>query len=204
LSPETSKPRKSLSELLNTNNFAPFVIKSEFEKLEASFQEVNQFAQEVEKEVAFILDKISDKKAIIAGTPTRLPTYGYISSPYGVRVNPYEGQRKMHEGIDIANRFGAPVFAPAFGVVSFAGNKVGYGKLVILDHGNGLETYFAHLSKYTVQIGQRIKRGQIIGSVGNSGHSTGAHLHYEVRANGLPVDPCWYILDASNVCRGRN
>jgi len=109
----------------------------------------------------------------------------------------------MHEGIDIANRYGADIVAPADGTVLFSGTKPGYGKLIIIDHGNGLETRYAHNSKCYVQVGERIRRGQRIGAVGNTGHSTGPHCHYEVHANGLPVDPCWYILDQPGLCRGR-
>lgn len=193
----------AISPLTLSDADSSLFVKAEFEKLDQAYGEINHFASETETEVQFILDKLSEKRAQIAGTPTKLPTLGYITSEYGVRINPYEGRRKMHEGIDIANRFGADVIAPANGLVSFAGNKSGYGKVVIVDHGNGLETYYAHLSRYTVRDGMRVKRGQLVGSVGNSGHSTGPHLHYEVRANGLPVDPCWYILDSSTVCRSR-
>lgn len=178
-------------------------VKTEFEKLDAAYEEVNAFAMAEEQEAQYILEKLGEKRAIIAGTPTRLPTLGYITSDYGVRVSPYDSRRKMHEGIDIANRYGADIVAPANGLVLFAGNKPGYGKVVILDHGNGIETYFAHISRLTVRMGERVRRGQRIAAVGSSGHATGPHLHYEVRANGLPVDPCWYILDSPTLCRSR-
>lgn len=193
----------AISPLTLSDADSSLFVKSEFEKLDQAYGEVNNFASNTENDVQFILDELGEKRAQIAGTPTKLPTLGYITSEYGVRINPYEGRRKMHEGIDIANRFGADVIAPANGLVSFSGNRSGYGKVVIVDHGNGLETYYAHLSRYIVRDGMRIKRGQLLGSVGNSGHSTGPHLHYEVRANGLPVDPCWYILDSPTVCRSR-
>ncbi len=178
-------------------------VKTEFEKLDTVYEEVNVFAMAEEQEAQYILEKLEEKRAIIAGTPTRLPTLGYITSDYGVRISPYDSRRKMHEGIDIANRYGADIVAPANGMVLFAGNKPGFGKVVVLDHGNGIETYFAHLSRFTVRMGDRVRRGQRIASVGSSGHATGPHLHYEVRANGLPVDPCWYILDSPTLCRSR-
>lgn len=193
-----SAPALSLSDA-DTSIF----VKTEFDKLDRAYEEVQRFAEEQEQSIQFILEKLGEKRALISGTPTRLPTLGYVTSDYGVRISPFDSRRKMHEGLDIANRFGADVIAPANGLVSFVGNKSGYGKVVILDHGNGIETYFAHLSRFNVKPGSRIKRGNIIAFVGNSGHSTGPHLHYEVRANGLPVDPCWYILDQPTVCRSR-
>lgn len=178
-------------------------VKKEFEKLDTAYEAVNSFSSQMETEIQYILEKVTEKRSLILGTPTRLPTLGYITSDYGIRISPYDNRRKMHEGIDIANRYGADVIAPANGLVQFSGDRSGYGKVIVVDHGNGIETYFAHLSRQFVKSGDKIKRGQRIGAVGSSGHSTGPHVHYEVRANGLPVDPCWYILDQSNVCRSR-
>lgn len=178
-------------------------VQSEFEKLDAAYDEVNKFVMQEEQDAQNLLEKLSEKRTILASTPTRIPTLGYITSDYGVRISPYDGRRKMHEGIDIANRYGADINAPADGVVVFAGVKPGYGKMVILDHGNGIETRYAHSSKFYVTPGQRVKRGQAIAAVGNTGHSTGPHVHYEVQAGGMPVDPCWYILDFPAVCRSR-
>src|SRR6478672_7962163 len=112
-------------------------VKSEFEKLDNSYEEVDKFALATEQETQDILERLGEKRTLLASTPTRIPTLGYITSDYGVRMSPYDGKRKMHEGIDIANRYGADVVAPADGVVEFAGVKPGYGKIVILDHGNG-------------------------------------------------------------------
>jgi murein DD-endopeptidase MepM/ murein hydrolase activator NlpD len=101
----------------------------------------------------------------------------------------------MHKGIDFAADHGADVTAPADGLVIFVGNRGGYGKAVVIDHGYGIQTHYGHLSGYRVEIGQRVKRGQIVAAVGNTGRSTGTHLHYEVRYNGIPQDPEKYILD---------
>lgn len=178
-------------------------VQKEFEKLDNAYEAVNSFSAQMETEIQYILEKVTEKRSLILGTPTRLPTLGYITSDYGIRISPYDNRRKMHEGIDIANRYGADVIAPANGLVQYSGDRAGYGKVIVIDHGNGIETYFAHLSRQFVKAGDKIKRGQRIGAVGSSGHSTGPHVHYEVRANGLPVDPCWYILDQANVCRSR-
>jgi murein DD-endopeptidase MepM/ murein hydrolase activator NlpD len=172
-------------------------IKAEFERLDAAYQEVLRFAAASEQEVQYILEKLGEKRALLASTPTLIPTRGgYISSGYGVRISPYDGRRKMHEGIDIANRYGSDIIAPADAYVKMAESKPGYGKILVLDHGNGIETVYAHSSRFYVREGDKVRRGTRIAAVGNTGHSTGPHCHYEVRAGGLPVDPCWYILDS--------
>lgn len=178
-------------------------VRAEFEKLDAAHDEVNKFAIASEQEAQFILERVSEKRALLASTPTRIPTLGYITSDYGIRPSPFDGQHKMHEGIDIANRFGADVIAAADGVVTFAGVKPGYGKIVVIDHGNGIETRYAHNSRVNVQAADKVRRGQRIAAVGNTGHSTGPHCHYEVHAQGLAVDPCPYILDHPGLCRRR-
>lgn len=101
----------------------------------------------------------------------------------------------MHEGLDIGGKHGAPIVSPADGIVTFVGKKPGFGVLVQLDHGYGLETIYAHADVATVRKGEMISRGDMIARVGNTGYSTGPHLHYEIRVNGTPVDPLYYILD---------
>lgn len=101
----------------------------------------------------------------------------------------------MHEGLDVGAPIGTSVFAPADGLVTFSGSKSGFGNIVQLDHGYGIETIFAHAQMARVKKGQKIKRGTVIAQVGNTGYSTGPHLHYEVRVNGTPVDPLYFILD---------
>lgn len=177
-------------------------VKTEFEKLDSAYSEVQRFALATEQETQLLLEQLGDKRAQFVGMPTRIPTLGgYITSEYGVRLSPYDNRRKLHEGIDIANRFGADIIAPADGVVSFAGVKPGYGRVVILDHRNGIETLYAHGSRLYVNAGAIVHRGQRLAAVGNTGHSTGPHVHYEIRVSGLTVDPCGYILDSA--CVGR-
>ena len=100
----------------------------------------------------------------------------------------------MHEGMDIAAFPGTPVYAPADGVVVFAGYRQGYGKVIVIDHGYELSTLYGHLSDIMVSRWQKVERKQVIGAVGNTGNSSGAHLHYEVRISKVPVDPANYIL----------
>lgn len=123
-------------------------------------------------------------------TPTGWPTNGFISSGYGLRWNGAE----FHQGIDIAAEMGTPIVATADGVVTIAGwNAGGYGNMVDIDHGSGVSTRYGHASAVVVTAGQRVRRGQIIAYVGSTGHSTGPHLHYEVRLSGQPVNPSSYL-----------
>jgi murein DD-endopeptidase MepM/ murein hydrolase activator NlpD len=101
----------------------------------------------------------------------------------------------MHEGLDISNRVGTPIIAPADGIVVDVGNDLGHGRIVVISHGFGMITQYSHLDKALAKIGQKVKRGDNIAEVGMSGKTTGPHLHYEVRLNGIPVNPTRYIID---------
>lgn len=133
------------------------------------------------------------QSAIVAATPSLIPIAGWISSTFGYRRNPYDGSFKLHAGVDIAAEPGTPVRAPADGMIIFAGYREGYGKVVVIDHGYAIRTLFAHNSKTFAAPGLRVKRGEIIAQVGSTGHSTGPHLHYEVRKNGVPVNPATFF-----------
>jgi murein DD-endopeptidase MepM/ murein hydrolase activator NlpD len=132
---------------------------------------------------------LNDQRSLLAARPKGMPVRGWITSGFGMRNSPFTGNRAMHEGVDIAARTGTPVFAAADGIVSQAETAEGYGKLVVIDHGYGYKTYYGHNSKILVKVGQRVRRGERIAAVGNTGSSTGSHLHYEVRLNGAPVNP---------------
>lgn len=117
-----------------------------------------------------------------------------ISSAYGFRSDPVTGRKGgFHAGVDFACRVVTSVFATAYGTVTFRGEKGGYGKCVIIDHGFGFETFYAHLEAFRTSVGRRARRGEIIGFVGSTGKSTGNHLHYEIRKNGRPVDPTPFL-----------
>jgi len=118
-----------------------------------------------------------------------------LTSTFGTRRDPYTGQRVMHKGIDFATDLGSDIIASADGVVVFADNRGKYGKTLVIDHGYGMQTHYAHMSAFKVEVGQKIKRGQVVGAAGNTGRTTGVHLHYEVRFNGIPQDPELFILD---------
>jgi murein DD-endopeptidase MepM/ murein hydrolase activator NlpD len=134
--------------------------------------------------------------ADIAGAPFLWPVTGPITSSFGEREDPLNtGESEFHTGVDIGASFGAAVHATADGVVESAGTATGYGREVILDHGNGIETLYAHLSGFTVTAGQEVQRGQVIGYVGLSGRTTGPNLHYEVRIHNTPVNPHKYMRE---------
>ena len=146
-----------------------------------SFQELDNF--------------FKNQKSLLSSTPSIWPTRGWVTSGFGFRKSPFTGLREKHEGWDIAARNGAPVRTTADGVVVVEGREYGYGNLVEIDHGYGLVTRYGHNSKHFVKVGDRVKRGQVVTLVGNTGRSTGPHLHYEVLLNGVPVNPKNYILE---------
>ena len=146
-----------------------------------SFQELDNF--------------FKNQKSLLSSTPSIWPTRGWVTSGFGFRKSPFTGLREKHEGWDIAARNGAPVLTTADGVVVVEGREYGYGNLVEIDHGYGLVTRYGHNSKHFVKVGDRVKRGQVVVLVGNTGRSTGPHLHYEVLLNGVPVNPKNYILE---------
>lgn len=148
-----------------------------------------------EQTVIQLWESLSDSQSLLASTPSMRPARGPIGSRFGYRVDPINGKMKMHAGLDIVVSPGTPVRAPADGVVSFAGWDDFYGKLVSIDHGYGVLTRYAHNSQIYVQVGQKVSKYDVISATGSTGRSTGPHLHYEVRVNGVPVNPLNYILD---------
>jgi murein DD-endopeptidase MepM/ murein hydrolase activator NlpD len=129
----------------------------------------------------------------VAYAPSIWPVQGVVTSSFGSRLDPFNGEGAFHTGIDIATDSGEAVRAPADGTVVKAGMGTGYGREVLLDHGHGMETLYAHLSGFAVVAGQDVRRGDILGYVGSSGRSTGPHLHYEVRIHDVPVNPAKYL-----------
>lgn len=144
------------------------------------------------EELLRLLDR---RKSILACTPSVWPARGWVSSGFGYRMSPFTGERELHRGLDICGRKGSPIIAPADGVVTDIETDPGYGKMVIIKHGYGINTMYAHLEKVYVKKGQAVKRHQEIAQVGDSGRTTGAHLHYEVHLNGVPINPLRFILN---------
>ena len=128
-------------------------------------------------------------------TPSIWPTTGWTSRGFGMKHDPFTGMKQFHRGIDVASRMGTPVIATADGRIKMAGKNGGMGKTIVIDHGYGFVSRYAHLSKYEVKRGQRVKRGDVIALMGSTGYSTGPHLHYEVIRNGKSINPFQYILN---------
>lgn len=147
-----------------------------------------------EQGVLQLWDSLSERKSLLTATPSIKPARGWFTSRFGYRMDPLTNRPEMHAGLDMAAPPGTPVYAPADGVVSYVGYESGYGKLVSIDHGYGVITRYGHNSRVFVEQGQKVHRWDVISAVGNSGRSTGPHLHYEVRIHGIPVDPTNYIL----------
>jgi|UPI0003657780 murein DD-endopeptidase MepM/ murein hydrolase activator NlpD len=129
--------------------------------------------------------------------PSLWPVNGILRSSFGARMDPFSGEGAFHKGVDLTAPRGTPVHVTADGVVLKAQWDGGYGKLVVVDHGNGIETYYAHLSQFMVIPGQEVRRGQVVALSGGTGHATGPHLHYEVRLGGIPVNPYKYLAKST-------
>lgn len=140
-------------------------------------------------------DSLASHTERLEATPSIMPTQGWLTSAFTrMRAHPVLHVARPHEGIDVTAPMGAPIEAPAAGTVVSAGWETGYGNTVVVDHGYGLRTKYAHASRLLVKAGQKVTRGQQLALVGSTGLSTGPHLHYEVHVNGRPVDPLRYVL----------
>ena len=163
-------------------------MKTDVERLQSEVMSREESLSELER-------LLETKKDILVHTPSVWPTPGWVTSGFGFRTNPFTGLTQMHEAIDISNRTGTPVVAPAAGIVSDIGNDNAYGRILVISHGFGMTTRFAHLSKTLLKVGQKVKRGDKVAEIGMTGNTTGPHLHYEVRLNGIPANPMRYIMN---------
>ncbi|MCJ8500645.1 M23 family metallopeptidase [Desulfatitalea alkaliphila] len=164
-------------------------------RMHAQVRQLDNAAARRSGSFATLVEKLEERKNILAHTPAIRPAQGWVTSSFEYRRNPFTGKREFHRGMDIANRKGTPVVATADGVVSFIGERGAFGTLMVIDHGYGFTTRYAHLEKGLKQKGDRVQRGEVMAKMGSSGRSTGPHLHYEVRLNGVPVNPENYILN---------
>ena len=156
-------------------------LKTESSIQERSFQELVEY--------------LEDQKSLLASTPSIWPVKGWITSGFGYRTSPFTGRREIHKGLDVATRTGTPIISPADGIVVFSGREGGFGNMILVDHGYGIVTRYGHCSSLDAKLGEKVQRGDIIARVGNTGRSTGPHLHYEVAVNGVAVNPMRYILN---------
>lgn len=163
------------------------------DKFTAKMSRLQNDASFLNKKMQDLFEQSKDKIRFAGASPSELPIGGWVTSGFGLRNHPLSHNFKMHEGIDIASPPGSPIKAPAEGVVIFAGYSGGYGQVVVLDHGYGIVTLYAHASKLNVKLGDSVSRGDTLSFVGSTGASTGPHVHYEVRVDGIPTDPMSFV-----------
>jgi murein DD-endopeptidase MepM/ murein hydrolase activator NlpD len=156
-------------------------------------EKLNEDAGEREKSFNELLVFLHEQKSILASTPSLWPVTGWITSEFGSRQSPFRSGVEFHKGMDISTRFGKEIISPADGLVVSSGYDSQDGNFIKIDHGHGFGTAFLHLSRMAVKQGARIKKGQRVGYVGDTGRSTGSHLHYAVLVNNIPVNPRRYL-----------
>lgn len=160
--------------------------------------ELNRLGESVKEQTEDLraLEKLMSRAGrVLASLPTRWPVRGAVNSEFGHRRSPWTSEREFHKGLDIRAQRSTPVHAPAAGTVMHAGAAQDYGIAIVLDHGQAIRTLYGHLSKVNVQNGQRVERGAVIGYTGNTGRSSGPHLHYEIMVKGQAVNPRAYLWD---------
>ncbi len=166
------------------------------ELIASMHDEIDRLSEQAEKRkgsLSELLDFLKEQKSILASTPSIWPVGGWVTSEFGYRSSPFGGERELHKGLDVATRVGAKIRATADGIVADVAYHPDMGNEVRIDHGHGMATYYGHLSRSAVSVGAAVKRGDVIGYVGNTGRSTGPHLHYTVALHGVPVNPRKYL-----------
>lgn len=158
-----------------------------------NFEKLHEEANERERSFTELLGYLGQQKAVLASTPSLWPVKGWVTSEFGMRRSPFRSGMEFHKGLDISTRFGKEVAAPADGLVISSGYGPQDGNYVKIDHGHGFTTAYLHLSRMTVKQGTRVNRGDVIGYVGDTGRSTGPHLHYAVLVNNVEVNPRKYL-----------
>ena len=167
----------------------PSLLASALSSPEDTFGLLRTVLGRLESQLRVVRTDVERREALAAATPSVWPTIGWLSAGYGERADPLTGDPGYHQGIDISADAGKPVVATADGVVESASWSGNYGNLMVIDHGFGIRTRYGHLASFAAHAGETVKRGQVVGYVGVTGRTTGAHLHYEVTTNGQPIDP---------------
>ncbi len=162
---------------------------------ENTFALLKDLLQGLESRLQTVRSDVDKRNQLAAATPSIWPTHGWLSSSMGNRADPFTGERDFHPGLDISADKGDPIYSTADGTVTHAASAGNYGNLVIVDHGYGLETRYGHMSAFKAKVGQKVKRGDLLGLVGSTGRATSSHLHYEVRANGRILNPLQLLLN---------
>lgn len=172
----------------------PYQMPSFTDQIDELAERIDQRTGKLEVLEALLLDRNLQKDVYLAGRPVKK---GWLSSPYGRRIDPFTGRRSWHKGIDFAAKEGTEIIAVGSGVVTWSGDRGGYGLMVEINHGNGYTTRYSHNKSNKVKVGDIVSKGQTIALLGSSGRSTGPHVHFEVLVSGRQVDPSSYIKRAS-------
>jgi murein DD-endopeptidase MepM/ murein hydrolase activator NlpD len=193
---------KSRADSTEGDDEIPIFVRASYENLGPTFDfiekrldELEAGIEEREASIRHVDALLQRQKERLASTPSICPANGWVTDDFGTRLDPFTGKPTMHKGIDIANKPGVLVVSPARGVVTFADHTDRLGKLLVIDHGFGIHTRYGHLAEFRTAIGTKVERREIIGTIGNSGRSTGPHLHYEVIVEGVCKNPVYYILE---------
>lgn len=136
-----------------------------------------------------LIDDVTGQLKILDATPNKMPTLGRITSKFGYRISPITGKKQFHKGLDIANTKNTKIYASASGIITFSGWNAGYGNTIIISHGYGYRTVYAHNTENLVKVGQKVNKGDFIAKMGSTGRSTGPHVHFEIHYNGKQIDP---------------
>jgi murein DD-endopeptidase MepM/ murein hydrolase activator NlpD len=180
------KSKKNILEQADVENTGSLNIELLKKQVSETIQSVSEIRQYIE-----------EQKNIYLSTPTGWPMMGAVNSGFGLRIHPISGGRISHSGIDIGASIGTPIKATADGIVSFSSWHNDSGNIVVLEHGHGFTTVYAHNKENRVKVGQKVKRGEVIAVSGSTGATTGPHLHYEVWKNKRPIDPASFLKDIS-------
>ena len=183
----TTRPSSAVSDVM-----------SSFSSPEDTFGALRDLLHGLENRLTYVRQDVERRAALASSTPSIWPAHGWLTGTFGGRSDPFTGEPGFHQGIDISTEKGQPVYATADGTVDSASYTGDYGNLIVLSHGFGLSTRYGHLSGFAVMSGQQVKRGDVIGYVGSTGRSTGSHLHYEILANGTPMNPLQLLTEPSN------
>jgi murein DD-endopeptidase MepM/ murein hydrolase activator NlpD len=187
--------RKNLAEVLGVGGPMPDdeVLGAGVDRMNRHMDRLLEEANYQEESFRDLLEFLKKQKSILAYTPSIWPVRGWVTSEFGLRKSPFSGRREFHKGLDIATKLGKEVVAPADGIIASVDREHDMGNTVQISHSNGVATSYGHLLKSAVRKGQVVRKGDIIGYVGNSGRSTGSHVHYTVFLNGVPVNPRKYL-----------
>jgi murein DD-endopeptidase MepM/ murein hydrolase activator NlpD len=183
---------------LTRPNSAVSGVLSSLSSPEDTFGVLRDLLRGLESRLTYVRKDVERRAALASSTPSIWPAQGWLTGTFGGRSDPFTGEPGFHQGIDISTEKGQPVFATADGTVDSASYTGDYGNLVVLSHGFGLSTRYGHLSSFAVKPGEQVKRGDVIGYVGSTGRSTGSHVHYEILANGAPINPLQLLTQPSN------